>query len=36
VTYAQALRRLKAADDSVRTALGEDLAPAVRTTLAKP
>jgi N-acetylmuramic acid 6-phosphate etherase len=24
-TYAQALRRLKAADDSVRTALGKDL-----------
>ncbi len=36
VTYAQALRRLKGADDSVRTALGEDLEPAVRTTLAKP
>jgi N-acetylmuramic acid 6-phosphate etherase len=36
VTYAQALRRLKTSDDSVRTALGEDLAPAIRTTLAKP
>lgn len=36
VTYAQALRRLKGADDSVRTALGEDLEPALRTTLAKP
>lgn len=35
VTYVQALRRLKSADDSVRTALGEDLAPALRTTLAK-
>jgi N-acetylmuramic acid 6-phosphate etherase len=36
VTYAQALRRLKSSDDSVRTALGEDLEPALRTTLAKP
>jgi N-acetylmuramic acid 6-phosphate etherase len=35
VTYAQALRRLRSADDSVRTALGEDLEPALRTTLAK-
>jgi N-acetylmuramic acid 6-phosphate etherase len=36
VTYAQALRRLKAADDSVRTALGEDLAPALSAALGKP
>lgn len=35
VSYAQALRRLKSSDDSVRTALGEDLEPALRTTLAK-
>ncbi|MEO8483383.1 MAG: N-acetylmuramic acid 6-phosphate etherase [Acidobacteriota bacterium] len=36
VNYPQALRRLKSADDSVRTALGEDLAPSLRTTFAKP
>jgi N-acetylmuramic acid 6-phosphate (MurNAc-6-P) etherase len=30
VTYTQAIRRLKAADDSVRDALGEDLAPTLR------
>lgn len=30
VTYAQALRRLKSADDSMRTALGEDLEPTLR------
>jgi N-acetylmuramic acid 6-phosphate etherase len=36
VTYAQAQRRLRSSDDSVRTALGEDLAPAIRTTLTKP
>lgn len=35
-SYAQALRRLKTADDSVRTALGEELAPALRALLAKP
>jgi N-acetylmuramic acid 6-phosphate etherase len=34
-TYTQALRRLKAADDSVRTALGEDLAPSLRAMLDK-
>jgi N-acetylmuramic acid 6-phosphate etherase len=30
VTYPQALRRLRAADDSIRTALGEDLEPTLR------
>jgi N-acetylmuramic acid 6-phosphate etherase len=30
VTYAQALRRLRESDDSVRTALGEDLEPTLR------
>ena len=34
-TYTQALRRLRKADDSVRTALGEDLAPTLRDLLAK-
>jgi N-acetylmuramic acid 6-phosphate etherase len=33
VTYAQALRMLRAADDSMRTALGEDLEPRLRTLL---
>lgn len=35
VTYAQALRKLRSADDSVRAALGEDLAPALTTVLQK-
>ena len=30
LTYAQALRRLRAADDSIREALGEDLEPTLR------
>jgi N-acetylmuramic acid 6-phosphate (MurNAc-6-P) etherase len=30
VTYEQALRRLRAADDSIRTALGEDLEPTLQ------
>ena len=30
VTYAESLRRLRAADDSIREALGEDLAPTLR------
>jgi N-acetylmuramic acid 6-phosphate etherase len=30
LTYPQALRRLRAADDSIRTALGEDLEPTLR------
>jgi N-acetylmuramic acid 6-phosphate etherase len=30
LTYSQALRRLRAADDSIRTALGEDLEPTLR------
>jgi N-acetylmuramic acid 6-phosphate (MurNAc-6-P) etherase len=30
VSYPQALRRLRAADDSIRTALGEDLEPTLR------
>jgi N-acetylmuramic acid 6-phosphate etherase len=30
VTYPQALRRLRAADDSIRTALGEDIEPTLR------
>ena len=34
VTYSAALRRLKKAGDSVRTALGEDLAPTLRDLLA--
>jgi N-acetylmuramic acid 6-phosphate etherase len=33
VTYAQALRRLRKADDSIREALGEDLEPTLRTLL---
>jgi len=36
VTYPQALRRLRSADDSVRTALGEDLGQTLRSTLTKP
>jgi N-acetylmuramic acid 6-phosphate etherase len=36
MSYAQAVRKLKSADDSVRTALGEELAPALRDVLAKP
>ena len=36
VTYAQALRRLRAADDSIRTALGEDLEPTLRKLLGQP
>jgi N-acetylmuramic acid 6-phosphate etherase len=35
-TYAQAVRKLRGADDSVRAALGEELAPALRDVLAKP
>ncbi len=35
-TYAQAMRRLRAADDSVRTALGEDLEPTLRGQLRTP
>jgi N-acetylmuramic acid 6-phosphate etherase len=34
VTYAEALRRLRSADDSMRTALGEDLEPTLRRLLA--
>jgi hypothetical protein len=34
VSYPQALRRLRAADDSMRTALGEDLEPRLRKLLA--
>ena len=34
VTYAQALRKLRAADDSIREALGEDLEPTLRRLLA--
>jgi hypothetical protein len=33
LTYAQALRRLKAADDSIREALGEDIEPHLRALL---
>jgi N-acetylmuramic acid 6-phosphate etherase len=36
MSYAQAVRKLKGADDSVRTALGEELAPALRDVLARP
>jgi N-acetylmuramic acid 6-phosphate etherase len=36
VTYPQALRRLRAADDSIRTALGEDLEPTLRRLLGQP
>jgi N-acetylmuramic acid 6-phosphate etherase len=35
-TYLQALRRLRKADDSVRAALGEDLAPTLRDLLPQP
>jgi N-acetylmuramic acid 6-phosphate etherase len=35
VTYAQAQRKLKAADDSIREALGEDLEPTLRQLLAQ-
>jgi len=35
VTYAQAVRKLRSADDSVRSALGEELAPALRSVLQK-
>jgi N-acetylmuramic acid 6-phosphate (MurNAc-6-P) etherase len=35
VTYAQAVRKLKAADDSIREALGEDLEPTLRELLAR-
>jgi N-acetylmuramic acid 6-phosphate (MurNAc-6-P) etherase len=34
VSYAQALRKLRAADDSIRDALGEDLEPTLRKLLA--
>ncbi len=30
VSYAQAQKRLRVADDSIRTALGEDLEPTLR------
>ncbi len=33
LSYSQALRRLKAADDSIREALGEDLEPTLRALL---
>jgi N-acetylmuramic acid 6-phosphate etherase len=36
VTYTQALRKLKSADDSIREALGEDLEPTLRKLLARP
>jgi N-acetylmuramic acid 6-phosphate etherase len=36
VTYTQALRKLKSADDSIREALGEDLEPALRRLLSRP
>jgi len=35
VSYASALRRLRKADDSIRTALGEDLEPTLRKLLAR-
>ena len=35
VSYPQALRRLRAADDSIRTALGEDLEPTLRRLLSQ-
>jgi len=35
LTYAQALRRLRAADDSIREAIGEDLEPRMRKILAE-
>ena len=36
VTYTQALRKLKSADDSIREALGEDLEPTLRKLLSRP
>jgi len=36
MTMAQALRKLKSADDSIRQALGEDLEPRLRKLLAAP
>ncbi len=36
VTYTQALRKLKSADDSIREALGEDLEPRLRKLLSQP
>jgi N-acetylmuramic acid 6-phosphate etherase len=36
VTYTQALRKLKSADDSIRAALGEDLEPTLRKLLSRP
>jgi N-acetylmuramic acid 6-phosphate etherase len=36
VTYTQALRKLKSADDSIRDALGEDLEPTLRKLLSRP
>jgi N-acetylmuramic acid 6-phosphate etherase len=36
VTYTQAVRKLKAADDSIREALGEDLEPTLRKLLSRP
>jgi len=36
VTYTQALRKLKSADDSIREALGEDLEPTLRKLLLRP
>lgn len=36
VTYTQALRKLRAADDSIRDALGEDLEPRLRRVIAGP
>jgi N-acetylmuramic acid 6-phosphate etherase len=35
VTYTQAMRKLKSADDSIRDALGEDLEPTLRRLLAR-
>ncbi|MGE5837959.1 MAG: hypothetical protein ACM4AI_26030, partial [Acidobacteriota bacterium] len=35
VSYAQALRRLRKADDSVREAIGEDLEPRLKKVLKK-
>ncbi|GMV22556.1 MAG: N-acetylmuramic acid 6-phosphate etherase [Acidimicrobiia bacterium] len=35
LTYAQALRRLKTADDSIREALGEDIEPRLRSLLSR-
>jgi hypothetical protein len=36
LTYAQALARLRKADDSIRDALGEDLEPTLRKLLTNP